>query len=104
MDGAACQERGFLRDVHASACQQFTTVLGPGSNVYHYDHLHVDLMRRSSGRSICNPAAVPGDLVAGRRGGELVTGSIGKHTPRLGYADDDAPRGRSMRRAVAGED
>jgi hypothetical protein len=74
------EERGFLRDVHAAACQQFSTVLGPGSNVYHYDHLHVDLMRRSSGRSICNPAAVPGDLVAGRmgypgRGGD-VTGSV----------------------------
>src|SRR5262249_19535101 len=54
------EERGFLRDVHAAACQQFTTVLGPGSNVYHYDHLHVDLMRRSSGGSICNPAAIPG--------------------------------------------
>jgi len=100
------EERGFLRDVHAAACQQFTTVLGPGSNVYHYDHLHVDLMRRSSGQSICNPAAVPGDLVAGRRGGEVVTGSTGRHPARLGYAaaDDDAPRGRTLTRAVAGED
>ena len=99
------EERGFLRDVHAAACQQFTTVLGPGSNVYHYDHLHVDLMRRSSGQSICNPAAVPGDVVAGWRGGQLVTGSIGRHSASLGYAaDDGAPRGRTLSRAVAGED
>jgi hypothetical protein len=103
------EERGFLRDVHAAACEQFSTVLGPGSNVYHYDHLHLDLMRRSSGRSICNPAAVSGDLVAGRMGhlsaGRTceVTGSTG-NTPRtpLGYAA--APRGKSLPIAVAGED
>jgi len=31
------EEQGFLRDVQAAACQQFNTVLAPGSNVYHYD-------------------------------------------------------------------
>ena len=98
------EERGFLHDVHASACEQFSTVLGPGSNIYHYDHLHVDLMRRSSGRSICNPAAIPGDLVAGRRGGPVYTGSTGKTTPSLGFADPEAPRGRGQPTAVAGED
>lgn len=49
-------ERGFLRTVQATACDRFTTVLAPGSNVYHYNHIHVDLMRRSSGRGICKPA------------------------------------------------
>lgn len=49
-------ESGFLRTVQASACERFTTVLAPGSNIYHYDHIHVDLMRRSSGRAACNPA------------------------------------------------
>jgi len=42
------EEQGFLRDVQAAACQQFNTVLAPGSNAYHYDHIHVDLMRRAS--------------------------------------------------------
>ena len=32
------EEQGFLRDVQGAACQQFNTVLAPGSNVYHYDH------------------------------------------------------------------
>ena len=44
------EEQGFLRDVQAAACQQFNTVLAPGSNRYHYDHIHVDLMRRASRR------------------------------------------------------
>jgi hypothetical protein len=58
------EEQGFLRDVQGAACDQFTTVLAPGSNQFHYDHIHVDLMRRPSGRRICNPGAVDGDLIA----------------------------------------
>jgi hypothetical protein len=60
------EEQGFLRDVQAGACAHFTTVLAPGSNVYHYDHIHVDLMRRASRRLICQPAAVSGEEVAAR--------------------------------------
>ena len=60
------EEQGFLRDVEAAACQQFNTVLAPGSNVYHYDHIHVDLMRRASRRTICEPAAISGEEVAAR--------------------------------------
>ncbi len=62
------EEQGFLRDVQAAACQQFNTVLAPGSNSHHEDHIHVDLMRRSSRRTICQPAAVSGDQVAARAG------------------------------------
>jgi hypothetical protein len=79
------EEQGFLHDVQASACQQFTTVLAPGSNVYHYDHIHVDLMRRASRRLICQPAALSGEEVAARAAGRnpyasretFVTGSLG---------------------------
>jgi hypothetical protein len=37
------QEKAFLREAHVGACDHFTTVLGPGSNAFHYDHFHVDL-------------------------------------------------------------
>src|SRR5919198_1230411 len=60
------EEQGFLRDVQAAACDQFSTVLAPGSNVYHYDHIHVDLMRRRDGRHACNPNAVSGEEAAAR--------------------------------------
>jgi hypothetical protein len=79
------EEQGFLRDVQAAACRQFSTVLAPGSNVYHYDHIHVDLMRRASQRVICEPAVLSGEEVAARAGqrnpqasrAPFVTGSIG---------------------------
>jgi hypothetical protein len=97
------EEQGFLRDVQAAACQQFTTVLAPGSNVYHYDHIHVDLMRRASRRLICEPAAVSGEEVAARAGGRnpyasrepFVTGSLGgskhvdhRHKPKVDEEDE----------------
>jgi hypothetical protein len=42
------EEQGFLRDVHLAACNHFSTVLAPGYNAAHYNHIHVDLMRRAS--------------------------------------------------------
>ena len=107
------EEQGFLRDVHAAACQHFTTVLAPGSNAFHYDHIHVDLSRRPSGRSICNPAAVPGDQIAARAGYRLgarsesdITGSIAKPARKPRFFK---MRGRDevydgLQRAVPGED
>jgi len=96
------EEQGFLRDVQAAACQQFNTVLAPGSNVYHYDHIHVDLMRRSSRRVICEPAAMSGEEVAARAGARnpyaqrepYVTGSLGgrkapPHPHKAGVNEED---------------
>jgi hypothetical protein len=96
------EEQGFLRDVQGAACQQFNTVLAPGSNRYHYDHIHVDLMRRSSRRIICEPAAVSGEEIAARAGGRnpyaqrdpYVTGSLGgrkvphSHKARVNEEDE----------------
>lgn len=84
------EEQGFLRDVQAAACQQFTTVLAPGSNVYHYDHIHVDLMRRASRRVICEPSAASGEEIAARAGARnpyasrepYATGSLGRPASR----------------------
>lgn len=64
------EEQAFLHDVQLAACDQFTTVLAPGSNVYHYNHIHVDLMRRASGRRICQPRALSGEEVAMRLRGK----------------------------------
>jgi hypothetical protein len=34
-----------LRIVRTAACGWFTTVLGPGSDAFHVDHLHLDILR-----------------------------------------------------------
>jgi hypothetical protein len=72
----APEEQAFLHDVQASACNQFTTVLAPGYNVYHYNHIHVDLMRRQSGHRACQPQPVSGDEVAARLGAHVAARRI----------------------------
>jgi len=51
------RERAFLQDVFAGACVEFYTVLGPGSDRYHYNHFHVDLLvtNAARGRHYCSP-------------------------------------------------
>ena len=34
------------------ACGDFTTVLGPGADVYHGDHFHLDVLMRKNGSSV----------------------------------------------------
>ncbi|MDJ1159267.1 extensin family protein [Chelatococcus sp. SYSU_G07232] len=48
-------EQEFLREVFVGACNYFTTVLAPGSDAFHYDHIHMDLARHARGRTICKP-------------------------------------------------
>ena len=43
----------FLNDIRTAACRHFTTVLGPGSDPYHGDHFHVDVLERRGGYRIC---------------------------------------------------
>jgi hypothetical protein len=110
------EEQGFLHDVQSAACDQFSTVLAPGANVYHYNHIHVDLMRRMSGRRICEPGAISGEVAAARAGGRFaaqrygdrysdpgVTGTIKDktHSRPLGYSSEDDDR---LPSAVAGDD
>jgi hypothetical protein len=96
------EEQAFLHDVQASACEQFTTVLAPGSNAFHYNHIHVDLMRRRNGRHACNPQPISGDEVAAQLGAHVasrrsdVTGSLGQH-----HATPSSPPPRPQARAYS---
>jgi hypothetical protein len=39
--------------IRASACARFSTVLGPGSDGYHEEHIHLDLAERHNGYKLC---------------------------------------------------
>ncbi len=123
------EEQGFLHDVQLYACETFSTVLAPGYNAAHYDHFHVDLMRRPNGRRPCRPAAISGEvaaakarsLYASKQRNRDYTGSIGtKAAPGKpgvavpgadGLDEDDndvtgsiSQRDRNAIKAIAGED
>lgn len=43
----------FQRSLNAAACLFFTTVLSPGSDATHQDHLHLDVIERKSAYRFC---------------------------------------------------
>lgn len=51
-------DRNLARDVRekvlASVCARFKTVLGPGSDWYHEDHIHLDLAERRNDYKLCH--------------------------------------------------
>jgi Extensin-like protein C-terminus len=59
-------ESAFLHEAQAGACRYFTTVLAPGADVFHYNHIHLDLANHGSTdtgpRRICKPTPEPGLL------------------------------------------
>lgn len=40
-------------EMRISACKRFTTVLAPGADASHHDHIHVDLAKRRGGYRLC---------------------------------------------------
>jgi len=71
-------DQDFLREVFVGACRYFTTVLAPGSDAEHYNHIHIDLARHDprGTRHYCrpilkftpriDPEQTRGQIVAGR--------------------------------------
>jgi hypothetical protein len=61
--------KDFREGLRQSVCARFMTVLGPGSDGYHEDHVHVDLAERRGGYRICEwnvrePGEAPAAVVA----------------------------------------
>lgn len=50
-DGDAAE--AFQKAAGSGACLYFTTVLGPGADAYHDDHLHLDIIERTNGYRLC---------------------------------------------------
>jgi hypothetical protein len=49
----ASAPREFRAAMKEAACDRFTTVLGPGSDGYHEDHIHLDRIERRGGYRMC---------------------------------------------------
>jgi hypothetical protein len=57
--------KDFREGLKKVTCARFSTVLGPGSDGYHEDHVHVDLAERHSGYRICHwDVREPGQEIA----------------------------------------
>jgi hypothetical protein len=81
------REKAFLREVFAGACDEFYTVLGPGSDRHHYNHFHLDLLvtNVSKGRHFCQPRPRRGLFAdAGASGADPVSTASIKPIPFTG--------------------
>jgi hypothetical protein len=73
--------REALRD---SACGDFTTVLGPESDGYHEEHIHLDRIERRNGYRICQWAV--------REPGEAKPQPEEPASAQVARTDDEAPK------------
>lgn len=62
--GLPASLRASMKD---SACARFSTVLGPGSDGYHEDHIHVDLAQRRNDFKLCHWNLDAGIAVVSRK-------------------------------------
>jgi hypothetical protein len=69
--------RDFREKFRKSVCARFTTVLGPGSDGYHENHIHMDLAERASGYRSCHWEVHDPEMAA-----SSVAGSVPLPTPR----------------------
>jgi hypothetical protein len=58
-------EKDVRESFKTSSCSRFTTVLGPGSDGYHENHVHFDLAERANGYRLCQwNVREPGEMIA----------------------------------------
>ena len=69
-----------------SACRRFSTVLGPGSDGYHEDHIHVDIASRRNDYKLCRWVIQDKPLVAA----PAPKPKPGEAAPASGAADEEA--------------
>jgi hypothetical protein len=83
--------REFREGWKKSVCGRFSTVLGPGSDGYHENHIHVDLMQRRNGyRAMCqwdvrmpSPAVQEPDVTAATAASAAATVPLPTPRPKI---------------------
>jgi hypothetical protein len=93
-------DRAMSRDVRErvlhSVCARFSTVLGPGSDWYHEDHIHLDLAQRRNDYRICqwnvwDPLPHVAPLLPAERPDEAPPRELAAKPEAKDAADDEAP-------------
>ncbi|MCB1391719.1 MAG: extensin family protein [Nitrobacter sp.] len=84
-------ERDLREKVLGSVCARFTTVLGPGSDGYHENHIHLDLIQRRNGYRICHweirdPVTAIGPLLPAERPAQASRHEMGEEDGKASAA------------------
>ena len=89
--------RDLRESVLHSVCARFMTVLGPGSDWYHEDHIHLDLMERHNNYKICqwnvwDPLPQIAPLLPAGRPDEAPPREVAAKSDTAGPAKSDAEK------------
>jgi hypothetical protein len=89
--------REVRESVLHSVCTRFATVLGPGSDWYHEEHIHLDLMERHNNYKICqwnvwDPLPQTAPLLPAARPDEAPPREVAAKSDAAGPAKSDAEK------------
>jgi hypothetical protein len=89
-------EQEFLREAFVGACRYFTTVLAPGSDPFHYNHIHIDLARHDprGQRRICKPILKFTPRIDPEQSREVLQSAASNDMPAI-EMDQDVPEGEA---------
>ena len=101
--------RELRESVLHSVCARFSTVLGPGSDWYHEDHIHLDLMERRNNYRICqwnvwDPLPQVAPLLPAERPDEAPPREVAAKSDGEIRAPQSRSRRNPMRRSTEAED
>jgi len=93
--------KDFRDAIRASACARFSTVLGPGSDAEHAEHVHLDLIQRRNNFKMCQwDVRLPPEPVehAQAQGAPIPIDEVPLPVPRPLAADAPADERQKIRR------
>jgi len=101
--------RGLRETMLHSVCARFMTVLGPGSDGYHEDHIHLDLMERHNNYKICqwnvwDPMPQIAPLMPAVRPAEAPPREVAGRGDKEGDKDRDDDKGHKAKPEATGSD
>jgi hypothetical protein len=94
--------KGWREGIRAGACARFSTVLGPGSDGHHEEHIHVDLAERRGGYKMCQWEVREPATLAGKKEPPAETAASASASPPLSEPVP-LPRPRPLAANAAGE-
>jgi hypothetical protein len=90
--------KDLRQKIRLSACARFTTVLGPGSDGYHEEHIHLDLAERRNGYKLCQWELREPPLPAQAESAAPIdeTGEQGEQAAAIAASEVPLPRPRPL--------
>jgi hypothetical protein len=96
-------DKSLREDLRKSACARFSTILGPGSDGYHEEHIHFDLIARRNNYKICEWDVLDAAELAARTAARAAAKAAAVAARAAAVSEIPLPRPRPVVNTVAHE-